>query len=177
MGHQLSARSRRSVLLAAAALALPAVPAGALTIAATFASSITSDPNAAVIESTINSAIAQYQSTFSDPITVNITYQEMGSGLGQSSTSIYSIPYASVYAALVSHATSASDAVALASLPNQANSPVDNQANMWVTSANGRALGFSTPASPDGIISINTSITNDDRTSIDPTKYDLKAVV
>ena len=62
-----------------------AVSAG-LTIIPTFDSTITSDPNAATIEATINTAIATIQSMFSDPITVNITFKKMTSGLGQSST-------------------------------------------------------------------------------------------
>jgi len=47
-----------------------------LVIKATFDSTITSDPNAAVIESTINSVIALYEASFSDPITVTITFHE-----------------------------------------------------------------------------------------------------
>src|SRR5258707_434566 len=48
----------------------------ALVINPTFASNITSDPNAATIEATINRAIQAYESSFSDNITVNITFQE-----------------------------------------------------------------------------------------------------
>ena len=51
-----------------------AVPASAgLTIIPIFDATITSDPNAAQIEATINTAIADFQSKFADPITVTIT--------------------------------------------------------------------------------------------------------
>ena len=56
-----------------------------MVITPTFASNIMSDPNAATIEGTINAAIAVYESNFTDPITVHITFQE-GGGLGSSST-------------------------------------------------------------------------------------------
>src|SRR4051794_19517628 len=56
-----------------------------LVINATFDSTITSDPNAAAIETTINNAIAIIQSQLSDPITVNITFKKIPGGLGQSS--------------------------------------------------------------------------------------------
>ena len=51
-----------------------------LIIHPTFDSSITSDPQAAMIEATINAAIAVYQSDFSNPITVTITFREMAGG-------------------------------------------------------------------------------------------------
>src|SRR5260370_37070292 len=67
--------------------------ANGLVINPTFDSSITSDPNAATIEATINSAIGTYESTFSDPITVNITFKEVRSGLGASSPFFANGPY------------------------------------------------------------------------------------
>src|SRR5438067_399638 len=52
-----------------------------LVINPVFDSSITSDPNAAAIEGTINSAIQEYETRFTDPITVSINFRE-GTGLG-----------------------------------------------------------------------------------------------
>src|SRR2546423_1275674 len=54
-----------------------------LVINPTFAANITSDPNAATIEATINRTIAAYESFISDNVTVDITFQE-GGGLGGS---------------------------------------------------------------------------------------------
>src|SRR5438477_11208261 len=84
-----------------------------LTIIPTFDASITSDPQAATIEATINAAIAVYQSNFSDPVTVSIKFQKMSSGLGASSSYFQSFSYSSYLAALVSHSASADDVTAL----------------------------------------------------------------
>src|SRR5262249_8905391 len=68
-----------------------AVSAG-LHITATFDVSITSDPNAAAIEAAINTAIGNFESQFSDPITVNITFST-GGGLGGSSAYYGNLSY------------------------------------------------------------------------------------
>jgi len=153
---------------------------GNLVINPIWDSSITSDPNAATIMSTINSAIAVYQTRFSDPVTVSIRFQESGFGLGASSTYYASISYSSYRSALVADATTSSDSTALAHLPNVVNNPVNGNVNVSVTTANLRALGF--PVSPpsgqaDSTISLNTSLMNLDRLSINPSKYDLMAIV
>lgn len=153
-----------------------AFPTRALTIVPNFLSSIASDPNAATIENTINTACSQYASFFSDPITVNINFQE-GGGLGSSSTAITQISYSSVRSALLTHATSTDDLTANATLPIQSTSPVDGNTNLWVTTANARALGFSASASPDSTITLNTSIMNLSRTGPqNPANYDLQSV-
>jgi hypothetical protein len=152
----------RRVALAVAVVALVCPAARAqLTINPTFDSSITSDPNAATIESTINQVIAEYRAKFSNNVTANITFKKDTTiSLGQSNTSFISIPYPSYRSALASHATTANDATALANLPNQANNPVNNTPNMDIATANARALGFSTPPGVDSTISLNTSIMN-----------------
>lgn len=71
----------------------------ALVINPIFAANITSDPNAAIIEATINTAIQNIESNFTDSITVNITFQEMGTGLGQSNFTFYTFPYSTYRAA------------------------------------------------------------------------------
>jgi hypothetical protein len=63
---------------ALAALLGAGQPADALVITPTFASNITSDPNAAAIEAVINTAIGICQADFTDPINVAITFQEGG---------------------------------------------------------------------------------------------------
>jgi hypothetical protein len=71
----------------------------ALVIHPTFESSITHDPNAAKIEGTINAAIRAMESSISNSVTVNISFGEMGSGLGQSSWFFITVPYTSYLAA------------------------------------------------------------------------------
>lgn len=133
-----------------------------LVITPTFASSITSDPNAAAIEGVINSAIGVYEATFSDPINVAITFGSMTSGLGQSSFFLFTVPYATFRAALQADATSANDATALSHLPNTVNNPVTGTSNMLLKPANIKALGLNTSGLPasDGTIGLNTHITD-----------------
>ena len=123
------------LLLAVAVMTLAVAPpahATGLVINPTFDSSITSDPNAATIEATITSAIGTYETTFSDSITVNITFREVSSGLGGSSTFVSDIPYVTYLAALTADASSANDATALASLPAGPNNPVNGSPKMLV---------------------------------------------
>jgi hypothetical protein len=157
------------------------VAAGAgLIITPIFDSTITSDPNAATIENTINQAILAYETRFSDPVNVTITFQEVNSGLGASSTYGSTISYSSYYNALTADSKTSNDAVALAHTPGGPNNPVDGTTSIRVTTANQRALGFNTtppPGQTDSTIFLNVSLMNLDRQTIDPSKYDLMAVV
>lgn len=154
-------------------------PLAGLIINPTWDTTITSDPNAAAIENTISNAILVYETKFSDPITVNIKFAEMGTGLGQSSTFFSAIPYSTFYNALVADSKTTNDVIALANIPfNSGNDPVDGSSSIRVTTANQRALGLSPGAVQfDSTISLNISIINIDRISINPSKYDLMAVV
>jgi hypothetical protein len=156
---------RWGVTAVAVALTLSAAPARAgLVIVPTFGASITSDPNAAAIEGVINNAIAVYGAKFSDPITVQIQFNEMSSGLGSSTTGFYNVSYATYLAALTADATSANDATALAHLPAGPNNPVTGSSTINVKSANLRAVGLAgapiVNGSFDGLIGLNTSITD-----------------
>jgi hypothetical protein len=130
-----------------------------------FDSSITSDPNAAAIEGVINAAILVYEKTFSDPISVNINFAEMTSGLGSSSTFFATVSYSQYYNALKADATTADDATALARLGidgSGPNNPVTGTSLINVKTANLRAVGINVnPPSgqPDGFIGLNTHIT------------------
>jgi len=133
-----------------------------LTITATFDTSITSDPNAATIESTINTAIAIVQSQFSDPIIVNIKFTK-GGPLGASSTWFGNLSYATFLGALKGDAKTGDDATATSLLPSLSTNPVNGQPTINVKAANLRAVGIATPSTPDGFdgtISLNTTITS-----------------
>lgn len=156
-------------------------PARALVIIPVWDTTITSDPNAAVIESSINMAIQFYEARFADPITVSIQFEEMSGGLGESQYEYYSIPYGQFMTNLQNDATTINDAVALAHLPKGPNNPVTGDANINVHTANLRALGFTGydtgfPSGIDGYVLLNTSIMNLSRTNINHSKYDLIAV-
>jgi hypothetical protein len=134
-----------------------------LVITPTFDSSITSDPNAAAIEGAINSAIGFYESHFTDPINVKITFQETSSGLGGSQWSYFSdVSYQAFVTALQNDKTTADDTTALAHLPTGSTNPVTGSTTINVKSATVRALGMTGFISPssDGTISINTHITD-----------------
>jgi len=170
-------------LLLLAAILAGGLPARALVITPSWDSSITSDPNAATIESTINTAIQYYQTRFADPITVTIKFQEITTaGLeGHSSWWYYNINYSDFLTALLGDATTTNDTTVLANLPISANNPVTGTGIIRVKTANLKALGFTGYTSGlaggiDGIIGLHTSQMNLSRAAIDPSKYDLLSV-
>jgi hypothetical protein len=150
-------------------------PPPGLTIIPVFDSSITSDPQAATIESTINAAIGVYESDFSDRITVSITFKEMSSGLGESQTSYNTYTYSAYRAALVTAATTADDSTALANLPVQVDNPVNTNQNVNVKTALAWDLGLNGGTSGEnvGTISLYTGIMNLSDAQNNPDNYSL----
>ena len=131
----------------------------------TFDSTITSDPNAASIESTINSVIAIYESTFSNPIVVPITFAECGGGcLGESSFLLHDISYEAYSTALFNNAQATQNAdqlAASAANPISTTNPVTGTTDILAKCATVDELfgqGSSGCAS-DGTISLGTNIT------------------
>jgi hypothetical protein len=142
-------------------------------------SSITSDPNVAIITNTIISAIQVFESRIADPVTVSILFVNTSSGLGENSTYINTISYSSFFSALTSHSNTTNDTLALAQLTGGPNEPVTGGSSITLPLPNLRALGFTAnpgPGNPDSTISLNLSICNTNRISINPSKYDLMAV-
>src|SRR4051794_27877992 len=122
-GRKGSGRAGLLSSLALSALLSAGQPAHALLITPTFDTSITGLANAAVVEGVINSAINFYQTIFTDPITVNINFRDMSTGLGASYFVFYDKTYAQYRTALGADATSPDDTTALAGLPSGANNP------------------------------------------------------
>jgi hypothetical protein len=152
--------------------------AQSLTIVPTFDSTITANPQAATIQATINSAIAFYETNFSDPVSVTIAFYAMTNGLGRNGPFSDRFSYTSYRAALASHVTSADDAIAVAHLPNTTLNPVDGNPYVDVILPLARALGLtSDTGSPyDDQIGLNVSICNLSAAQNDPTKFSLFAV-
>ena len=145
-----------------------------LTIQPAFDSSITSNPNSAAIQATINRAISTYETLFTDPITIQIRFRysttapnghPMPAGrIAQSNYIYYPIPWNTYINALRADATTNNDSVANASLPG---SPLST--NLLPSSADGRAVGLNTPPAMfadgtvgnggpyDGIITLNAA--------------------
>jgi hypothetical protein len=170
-------------LLALVALVV-GISAQALVIVPTFDSTITSDADAATIESTINTAIQFYEARFSDPITVTIKFQEITTAgfFGQSSWWYYNISYSQYLTALQQDPSTTNDTVALANLPPGSSNPVTGTSTMRVKTANLRAIGITGLNSGisggyDGVIGLHTSELNLSRASIDSSKGDLLATV
>ncbi len=150
-----------------------------LVITPNFGTSITNNARAADIMATINSAIAFYQSKFSDNVTVVIQFENVSSGLGMSNTFTITKSYSSIRSALAAQSHSADDNTALAHLPSQTNEPVTNNANISITTANARALGFNASSgagNPDSTISLNAAICNILPSEANSNKYSLFAV-
>lgn len=159
-----------------------------LVITPVWDSTITNDVNASLITNTILQAITVYQSSFSDNVTVYINFQEMGSGLGQSSISYYIISYPTYRGQLLAHRTTSYDTNAVSRLPNSSFNPVNGSTSVNVNIPNCRSLGLnsdgfgnsidvsSAATNVDGIVYLNTSIMNLSRATTNGSKYDLLAV-
>jgi hypothetical protein len=163
--------------------------ARALVITPVWDSTITNDPNAAVIESTINMTIEFYEARFADPITVSIEFAETTDGLGDSDWYYYTITYNQFLTSLHGDATTTNDIYALAHLPYGLSNtvpptltnPVNGTEIINVRTANLKAIGLTgyvseLPGGVDGVVTLNTSIMNLTRASINPSKYDLLSV-
>ena len=153
-----------------------------LVIVPTYASSITSDANAATIENTIQTAINSLDGDIANNVTVNITFGEMTSGLGDSSTYQYDIPYSTYIADLTNHQTlTVQDTTARASLPlSTTTNPVNGNSQIQTTGALLRAFGINAlpPAGqPDSVVEFNTSLVNISLGNPGAGKYSLASVV
>ncbi len=168
---------RRLAAVTAVSLAfgVAAQSASAFQIVASFGSSITGLSNASAVEATLNNMVAFFNSTYTGSAVVNIQYNSMGSGLGQSSTAyVTGLSYASYHSALISH--SSGDAIDSAALAELASNP-PSESTLDLTTANARELGFSAnPGGFDGVVGLNTSICFTGHSNPQSNEYDLWAV-
>lgn len=139
----------RNILPAFALAIAVGIPAhGGLIITPDFDVSISEQADAAAIESTIQSAIGLFESTYTNNINVSIEFYAMGSGLGESQVGfVYDVPYQEYYDQLVAtNANPGAIAGLTANGGNAATNPVNNTGTILVKSADARAVGFSAPA-------------------------------
>jgi hypothetical protein len=117
--------------------------ASALIITPTYTANVTNLLNAAQIENAVNFAINQYESVFSDPITLRITVDASPgtSILGQSLTNLVSTSYSQVRGALVTDAKTATDSSFVGSL--SAANPTGN-GQFFIPRAEAQAVGLVT---------------------------------
>ncbi len=168
---------RGAMFLGLAGLGLAAAPSARaqLNIMPTYDSSITSDPNGAAIQQTIQKALDYYRNTVTNPLTINITFKaDQTISLGQSEGFPNSVDYSDYVTALrrVSQGQPF-----LAFVPDT--NPVNSSTKIEAKEAHLRLLGLvGPPNGPDSTVSFKTSIMNLSRTGAqDPAKYDLLAVV
>lgn len=175
-----------SALPLAAALSFATLPAHAgLTFTTTFDATVDALARTAILNS-----LAEYSPLFNDNVNVSLYFKSSGSGLGTSSTFSFAVNYQAYYNALVADASSPVDTTALARL-GMDGSGVSNPVNFTSQIKQGRAglaavgividtTGLDTGAGDglyyDGVIDLNLGLMNYDRITIDPNKYDLKAV-
>jgi len=157
-----------------------------LTIVPIYDTTILSDSNAATIENSIQASINSLEADVANNITVDITFKEMSSGLGESNTVYYDTSYASYLTALQNNQIrTVNDNSAIASLGSGTSAnPVNGNVNIIATGALLEALGVNVQGAGaltgtfGGTISLNTSIMNLSRSgSQSPSKYDIQAVV
>jgi len=122
--------------------------ANALTIKLSYDTTVTSLSNASQFETAINYAAQQFETAFSDPITINISVQASTgtSVFGESLTSyLGSYSYSQVVSALTSNATSTNQSIAYGNLP--ATDPTGGAA-FWVPRAEAQVLGLDNAHDP-----------------------------
>lgn len=170
----------KTAMMLSLALGLSVTQAYAqLKIIPNYGNSIMIDPDYQTIKGTIESAISVYETTFANPVTVNITFNKVTSGLGSSSTLGTTVPFNDYRDALQADKNTANDAALLNYLPPD-NDPTYGNKMVRLSTANLRTLGFyiNNGGQPDSTISLNTSQMNLSRIGVqDKTKYDLQAVV
>lgn len=172
--------------LAAAVCAAPLSAQAGLTFTTTFDAMVS-----AAAQVGINAALAEYTTQFTDNVNIKLKFINSGTGLGTSLTASVGLTYSNFYSALMSDATSAADATALARLAVDGAGAL-NPVNGTGLLAQGRPalkamgmdaffnvdsiFGYNNVGYFDGVIDLNLSLMNLDRVTIDPNKYDLKAV-
>jgi len=142
-------------VIAGMAILASAQAASALTFNATFGNDGSTGNFSAADISCINSVLSLYSATFTDPITVNVRFNNSASGLGGSSTAIVSDSWTNVKAQLVADASSADDTAALAQLNA---SPIAGTTTFAFSTANAKALGYTGLSGTDSTISLNAGI-------------------
>jgi hypothetical protein len=144
-------------LLAATAVVVPLTnSAHALVINLTYTPAVTSLPYFSQVQNACNYVVGEYESLYSNNITLNFMVNAGTSGLGGSSTPSASFSYSTMRGALAGLSTTADQITAASYLPVS-----DPQAgNAWyVPNAEQVALGIGSPAGSMGTYTFNANVT------------------
>ncbi len=140
----------------------------------------TAGSNTSYFEGQIQDAINRVESYIANNVTVNITFDAMGGGLGQSSTYTSAISYVNYKNnLLVSQTPSSYDTTAYTSLPGTLGSPFPSNAQITTTLPLLRAFGYgyNPPAgSPDSTISLNLSLMATSSGGLNGSNYSIQSV-
>jgi hypothetical protein len=168
-----------SLLTVVLCLAIGSVARADLVITPTFDSTITSDPNHATIENTINTAISNLEGDIANNVTVNITFSESSSvGLGESNSSVSFLTYSNYLSDLkTDQILSADDVSAIASLPNTSTNPLNGGSYVQMTLPLLRAFGNNTGGGSDGTITFNQTEVNESLGTPTGGLYSLESVI
>ncbi len=177
-GSRRERRIPKALLVSVSACLIGGVslPAHALVIIPTFDASYNASQQA-----TVNNAIGQFALLFSDPITVNIKFNSMNSGLGQSTTWIEEVRYRTYYNALNADKTTVNDNTALSHISSGPSDPATGDNHLIISYANCLAVSLGCGTTPDsfaGTIGINLGLVDSTRLDgIGAGLYDMNSVV
>jgi hypothetical protein len=158
--------SRSTTLLSVAFLASIAPAYASLSFNTAWGPTLSADSTyGPTIESDINAVLGIYEADISNNITVNIEFDEMTSGLGESGSAAVVVNYVDYCNALRANATGAAAATALGAGGSigptcSSTNPVNGGTTIEVHTANARALGLSASPPSDGEVLVNTQITD-----------------
>jgi hypothetical protein len=139
-------------------------------------------------QTVIEAAISEIEASITSPnnLTVNVLYGTMTMGLGESTTSTYTLSYYDYYNDLKAVATSPAQLTALASLGpapinESSTNPVNGSTEVSITSAEGRNLGLNTPGGVSGtydsFVQFNIDLTTPPGDPSNPSLYPLEAII
>ena len=155
--------ARHLIFTLGAAVAATELPAPALTIKATFDSTVTSLSYATQFEDAFNDAAHQYDDLYSNPITVNITVSATNTTnyLGDTSDTMDSTSYSALRTAFLANAASTGQADQMTAAANEwpSTDPMGSGVDWYVPRAEAKALGIVSGSSTatDATISFSTA--------------------
>ncbi len=164
------------------AVGLSASPARALTFSITYNLDAVGQAEMAQVQNAVNYVTSEFQSYYSDPITINITVASEPGTLtfGRSSFSLVGLQYTDLRPKLANNSTTAADSLALGPTGSVGTTDPTGGATFWLTSSQAKALSvnFTQPAS-DGTFTFGSgnSFTFDPNNRSAPGTYDFIGVV
>ena len=167
-------------LILAIAASLPSANAALISWSPTFFNDVgLSVGDFTTFQSSINTALNFYSTSFAspNPLTITVEFHAGNTGLGTTATYYNDVAYQDYRNALAATGTSLDDATALLFLPNTASNPVNSNTMLHTTLPLLRALGFAEGnlvVPWDASVTLNVGLMALDRSGpVNPALYDL----